>query len=451
MSIVKITGETGKKYISNITVPTTANPSGENFEIKDGLAWNKINELVDSVTKVMNFRANFTNPNAYISGNSGPTYKDLYYDGSSEETYPYGIPGTEDYNPRRNAEPGDIIIVGNVELIWNGNQWNEFGSTGSLKALAFEDTVKSKYTPKGQVLDGSTYTIDPETGTAIYQVPEFHADPVNIITKIKPPTTGNKWTVSVPDYSNENVSFSGSFQPSGNVDININTYGTGTQGQYTPQGTVSYSPNTKFYSSETQNWPVKNTLNAGSMPEDAKYVPSGQLNLNTNIDFNYTDIPKMVVGSNPSWTATVQNENLTIGWNPGAVTDFRKDEYGELDTYSVVNGTNTITTQGNFAGTPVYLSSYGRPYVDAENPTFTGESVYFNGTMAANNNAIPVTVTGSITSSATINRTVTAEGSTSFASDNYTPRGSIYTDPNNKGLVFVGAEETIISTPSSSS
>ena len=70
--------------------------------------------------------------------------------------------------------------------------------------------------------------------------------------------------------------------------------------------------------------------------------------------------------------------------------------------------------------------------------------------MAENNNAIPITVTGSITSSDSIDCTVTAANPTDFVSNDYTPRGSIYTDPNHKGLVFVGAKKTIISTPTSS-
>lgn len=38
-------------------------------------------------------------------------------------------------------EAGDIVIYDNKEFIWNGAKWNEFGSTGSLKALAFADSA----------------------------------------------------------------------------------------------------------------------------------------------------------------------------------------------------------------------------------------------------------------------------------------------------------------------
>ena len=61
------------------------------------------------------------------------------------------------------AEAGDIVIYDFVddlkqtkelEFIWSGTQWNEFGSTGIIRALAFADTASGEYTkPTGE---GST-------------------------------------------------------------------------------------------------------------------------------------------------------------------------------------------------------------------------------------------------------------------------------------------------------
>lgn len=44
---------------------------------------------------------------------------------------------------------GDIVIYDQLEFIWNGSQWREFGSTGSLKALAFKDSASGDFTPQG--------------------------------------------------------------------------------------------------------------------------------------------------------------------------------------------------------------------------------------------------------------------------------------------------------------
>lgn len=38
-------------------------------------------------------------------------------------------------------EAGDIVIYGELEFVWNGAKWQEFGSTGSLKSLAFKDNA----------------------------------------------------------------------------------------------------------------------------------------------------------------------------------------------------------------------------------------------------------------------------------------------------------------------
>ena len=46
---------------------------------------------------------------------------------------------------------GDIAIYGESEFIWSGasGKWQEFGSTGSLGALAFKDSASGDYTPAG--------------------------------------------------------------------------------------------------------------------------------------------------------------------------------------------------------------------------------------------------------------------------------------------------------------
>jgi len=41
------------------------------------------------------------------------------------------------------AKTGDIVIYGKLEFVFSDtdNKWHEFGSTGSLKALAFKDSA----------------------------------------------------------------------------------------------------------------------------------------------------------------------------------------------------------------------------------------------------------------------------------------------------------------------
>lgn len=51
------------------------------------------------------------------------------------------------------AGAGDVVIYGNSEFVWSETEskWREFGSTGSLKALAFKDSASGSYTPAGTV------------------------------------------------------------------------------------------------------------------------------------------------------------------------------------------------------------------------------------------------------------------------------------------------------------
>lgn len=48
---------------------------------------------------------------------------------------------------------GDIVIYGEEEFIWSDSdsKWHEFGSTGSLKGLAFKDSASGSITPTGTV------------------------------------------------------------------------------------------------------------------------------------------------------------------------------------------------------------------------------------------------------------------------------------------------------------
>ena len=53
------------------------------------------------------------------------------------------------------AKQGDMVSFEStpqdLEFIFNGTTWYEFGSTGSLKALAFKDSATASYTPEGSV------------------------------------------------------------------------------------------------------------------------------------------------------------------------------------------------------------------------------------------------------------------------------------------------------------
>lgn len=114
--------------ISKITLP-----NGSTYDIKDAIARSTISTITSSISGGIHYR--------------GVTTTALT-DGAT--TSPIKI-NNADYAP----QTGDIVIYGQLEFIYavtgNTSSWHEFGSTGSLKALAFADNADCDYTPKGTV------------------------------------------------------------------------------------------------------------------------------------------------------------------------------------------------------------------------------------------------------------------------------------------------------------
>lgn len=119
-------------------------PSGTSYNIKDAQARADIETIESAISGGMH----------YI----GVTTTALT-DGST--TNPITIGGQS-----ITAKSGDIAIYGELEFIFSStdNKWHEFGSTGSLKSLAFKDTASGNFTPSGSV-STPTITITPVEGS----------------------------------------------------------------------------------------------------------------------------------------------------------------------------------------------------------------------------------------------------------------------------------------------
>lgn len=119
-------------------------PSGTSYNIKDAQARADIETIESAISGGMH----------YI----GVTTTALT-DGAS--TNPIMIDGQS-----ITAKSGDIAIYGSLEFIFSDtdSKWHEFGSTGSLKALAFKDSAAGNFTPSGSV-STPTITVTPTTGS----------------------------------------------------------------------------------------------------------------------------------------------------------------------------------------------------------------------------------------------------------------------------------------------
>lgn len=227
--------------ISKITLP-----SGSTYNIKDTQARNDIATIQSAITGGMHYLGVTT-----TALTNGASTNPITIDGNSVT-----------------AVSGDIAIYGSLEFIFSDtdSKWHEFGSTGSLKALAFKDNASGSFTPSG--------------------------------------------SVSKPTFTGASMTSTGSFTPAGSVGLTTTnktatvapaSSGTAT---YTPGGTVgtptiTVTPNTTTVNSITAvgsmpTYTVASetlTITAGSTPTKGA---------NTTV---VTSI-KSATSSQPSWTGT---------------------------------------------------------------------------------------------------------------------------------------------------
>lgn len=115
--------------ISKITLP-----NGTSYDLKDAKARESIETIKSNISSGIHYRGVSTTA---LEDGSNVTHLEL--DG-------YG-----DYTP----QSGDLVIYEDKEFIFveyhDSRSWHEFGSTGSLKSLAFKDSASASYTPAGTV------------------------------------------------------------------------------------------------------------------------------------------------------------------------------------------------------------------------------------------------------------------------------------------------------------
>ena len=110
-------------------------PSGTTYDLKDAWARGKLDEISGMIQGGVHYL--------------GKTTTALSGDGDSTLSVVIGDKTVE-------AKQGDMVSMAktgsqDLEFIFNGSAWYELGSTGSLKSLAFADSVSASYTPGGSV------------------------------------------------------------------------------------------------------------------------------------------------------------------------------------------------------------------------------------------------------------------------------------------------------------
>lgn len=244
---------------------------GNTYELKDAYARQRIEDLLGGLTGAMHYGGITTTPLS-----DGSTTATLSI-GGNNKTFAAG-------------DAGAVVVYGEMEYVWNGSKWQEFGSTGSLKALAFKDSATGSYTPSGDV--------------------------------------------SKPTFTGSESSFSVESTPSGSVTI---SKGNGTA-NYTPEGSVSVTPDVQL------NETTVNSIES--------------------------------VGTLPTLTMTVENENLTISFNQGSLpTKGANTTVATGIKSQTASATFTGTgadLEATFTGTKETINGKVTPEGDVSKPTFTG-------------------------------------------------------------------------------
>lgn len=308
-----------KHYISQITLPT-----GTTYDLKDTEARIALENLSATVAGGVQYVGKTTselvdgattNPIVVVNGESSANYT---------------------------AKVGDMVDYNNILFLYNKNdQWDQLGSAGPIKALAYKDTAETNYTPIGTV-----------------STPKFTGKPVVLTTKIVP---------------------AGS--------VTVTTAAAAGTGNYTPSGTITAPKFTGTAGVVTVSGVSAGTVTIAEGTGTANYTPKGTVSITPSVTLNTTSVNSITsVGTLPNFSTSVSGETLTLGWNAGTLPTKGADT-------TVATGVNSATATGTFTGTATQLtatyegqstSSTGTftPSGSVDAPVFNGEATNIVATFA---------------------------------------------------------------------
>ena len=383
---------------------------------------------------------------------------------------------------------GDIVIYDDKEFILSGTSpahWNEFGSTGSLKALAFKDNASSTYKPAGTVskptftgtqsiVRGGVVSVtqgDPgpnwgqnqdhiyftpsgtiEHGSDIeeqLQIPYTPAGTIALTTSNKNTTVTTAsgtatytpaGTVSQPSFTGTAATVSVSGSPSGSVTIST---GTGSS-NYKPAGTVSQPSFTGTAATVSVSGSPNGSVTISTGTGTSNYKPAGTV---SQPSFTGTSASLSVVGT-PSGSVTISTASGISNYTPrgeisaptvsvsvNTATVNSITAVGTLPDLSMTVANENLTIAWDEGTLPTKGSNQtvatGIKSATATQPTFTGAGVRLTASFSGS----ATTSTGSYTPGGTVSQptfTGTAtqlkgsfSGSATTFTGAYTPEGSV--------------------------
>ena len=307
-------------YISQVTLP-----DGITYDIKDAWARDRLSGLSGAMHFV---GTSSTDP----TSEGGPTV----------------VKGDEVIT---NFAAGDVVVYtpsgkAECEYVFNGTSWQEFGSTGSLKALAFKDSASgevdgSQFTAAPQTFTGKQETLTHSITSATVKASGKYqkANDINTtLTGITAEATGANVTLSY--FANFAVVDSeGSVAAGEAPSLESGFYTAGTTGSV-PMLT---------YSGKTASKVSISSGVAAVLDFDAvksTYVNSFDGGTTANLTYsNFTSkgvkqfdkgtLPSFTQGSKADWSAYVTGETLHFSWTTNGDDTFSKGTLPELQTEQI--------------------------------------------------------------------------------------------------------------------
>lgn len=330
-----------EQYVSRITLPN----DDKIYGLKDEDARQQISNLENKVTAAVYYRGVVDSEETVITDN-------LEWEEATEITF---SDGTKSF-----PKNGDVVAYtpegSNTQLEFIFKQtgepgvgvWNEFGSTSSLKGLAFKDSVTVSYKPTGNIVPTiSTIQITP-TGTYT---------PTGSITA--PKFTGKEGNVTVTGTLPDKIS------------LNFSKNETNGSVGYTPTGAVTgtFEGNDALLTLHAEN---------PSSTDTAVYVPEGNIGTPT-ITISPTIATINTVKTNmelPTFFGENEGEELKISFNSGTKLTTTAQE--------VMIGATASSTAPSFTGKRVVLRTSYKPTGRLKDLNFSGATTYLSGELEGN-------------------------------------------------------------------
>lgn len=227
------------------------------------------------------------------------------------------------------AAKGMMVNYNNVMYGYNGSEWDQLGSAGELKALAYKDSVSGSTTPSGDV-----------------SKPTFTGSPVTVNVKGTP-----SGSVAAPVFTGKSKSVSVSGTPSGDVAVTTAKAETGGTSNYTPSGEVGVA---------TTNKNIQQITGVGTLPAWSATVEGEKLIFSWNTGTLPTRAAVSVADGIKQATFTGDATNITAKFTGKSLTS--------SGTYQP-EGTNTAP---KFTGNELSSSGEITPSGDVSKPVFTG-------------------------------------------------------------------------------